>query len=252
MSDDRRSEKASVDPAAGGAVLRWHRGDRTIVLARIDDRFELRTLDERPGQGVGSAIPEMLGRPLDRSHPLVRIIGGLGSHPGPIVDATAGLGGDAAIAALASERPVIACESHPLIATLLDDGLRRARAVDLPGADRISARTGDARAVLAPGGAGQAPGLVVVDPMFPPRRRASALPPKPMQRLRDLAGPTDRVRAASATAELLDAAANSGARRVVLKRPPEAAIPDGVLGTPTFEIETRLLRWVVWDRPEIA
>ena len=248
MSDDRRSDKAPVAPAAGDEILRSHRGDRAIILARIDDRFELRTLDERPGQGVGSAIPEMLGRPLDRSHPLVRIIGGLGSHPGPIVDATAGLGGDAAIAALASERPVIACESHPIMAAILEDGMLRARRAGLPGADRLMLRIGDAHRTLGTMPNTTSPSLVVVDPMFPARRRSSALPPKPMQRLRALLGEQDRESVRGEVEALLEAADRAGAARIVLKRPPDAATPESPLGTPTFEISTKLLRWSVWER----
>ena len=38
------------------------------------------------------------------------------------------------------------------------------------------------------------------------------------------------------------------ARRVILKRPPDAEITFGEIGKPTFTIETKLLRWEVWER----
>ena len=47
---------------------------------------------------------------------------------------------------------------------------------------------------------------------------------------------------------LLLAADAAGASRIVLKRPPDAAVPETPIGAPTFEISTRLLRWSVWER----
>ena len=69
-----------------------------------------------------------------------------------------------------------------------------------------------------------------------------------MQRLRDLAETPTVEDAERETEDLLHAAAASGAARIVLKRPPEAAWPTDAIGKPTFEIETRLVRWVVWER----
>ena len=48
--------------------------------------------------------------------------------------------------------------------------------------------------------------------------------------------------------DLLGAAERADAGRIVLKRPPEAIVPDTSLGPPTFEISTKLLRWSVWER----
>ncbi|MEE2971670.1 MAG: hypothetical protein VX672_00970, partial [Planctomycetota bacterium] len=81
----------------------------------------------------------------------------------------------------------------------------------------------------------------------PPRRRSSALPPKPMQRLRTLLA--EEGKAVHLEVErLLAAADRAGASRIVLKRPPDAPAPDSPLGAPTFEISTKLLRWSVWER----
>ena len=109
----------------------------------------------------------------------------------------------------------------------------------------IDVHRGDSQAYLEH--AEVPPALVVIAPMFPPRRRASALPPKPMQRLRALLEGEERT--VSAEVECLLAAADrAGASRIVLKRPPDAAAPESPLGPPTFEISTKLLRWSVWER----
>ena len=69
-----------------------------------------------------------------------------------------------------------------------------------------------------------------------------------MQRLRALLGEQDRERVRGEVEALLEAADRAGAARIVLKRPPDAATPESPLGTPTFEISTKLLRWSVWER----
>ncbi len=244
-------------------IARWHGVGRVVVLGRdVGGGLEVRLPDERPGTGVSAAVDDVLRRPIDARHPLRRIVRGLTEvgdpSVNPIIDATAGLGGDAAVAALAApDRVVLACERHPLIGAVLEDGVRRARAVGHEPASRIRVLPLDARAILRwfarrDSETGERlrppPAMVILDPMFPPRRRSSALPPKPMQRVRDLAETPTVAEAESETAELLREAAESGAARIVLKRPPEARWPVEVLGRPTFEIETRLVRWGVWER----
>jgi 16S rRNA (guanine1516-N2)-methyltransferase len=252
-----------VSDHASTEIARWHGVGRVVVLGcDAGGGLELRLPDERPGTGVTAAVDDVLRRPLDARHPLRRIVRGLAesSDPAasPIIDATAGLGGDAAVAALAApDRTVLACERHPLIGAVLEDGIRRARAVGHDPASRIRVLPLDARTILrwfarrdpeTGDRVRPAPALVILDPMFPPRRKSSALPPKPMQRLRDLAETPTVEDAERETADLLHDAAASGAARIVLKRPPEADWPTDVIGRPTFEIETRLVRWGVWQR----
>ena len=217
-----------------------------MVLEMADGVLELRLPGERPGGGVRGEIESALVRRLESGHPLRRIVQGLGETPGVIVDLTGGLGADTAVAAASSSsRRVVTCERHPVVAALLQDGRRRAVAAGLEPANRIEVHHGDALRRLR--GEGDPPALVMIDPMFPPRRKSSALPPKPMQRLRlllhDAATDVDvEVR------ELLVAAERVEAGRIVLKRPPDAMVPDTSLGPPTFEISTKLLRWSVWER----
>ena len=243
-----RQSKASAVTLGPGDLGRWHRGDEAIVLGWTADGLELRTPRDRPGRGVRSAVGEILSRPLDRAHPLARIVRGLADHPGPVIDATAGFGADAAVLALASDREVLACESHPVMAAILEDGIGRARRAGLPAADRLTLRSGEALRTLAGIPASAPPAMVVLDPMFPARRRSSALPPKPMQRLRALLGERSGDDVLAEVEALLEAADEAGAARIVLKRSPDAATPESSLGAPTFEISTKLLRWSVWER----
>ena len=195
--------------------------------------------DRGPGRGE-----ETLERRLDAGHPSADRLGaGRGSGLGG--RRHRGLGGDAAIAAASTTRRVVVCERHPVVAALLVDGRDRAIRAGLEPADRIDVHRGDSQAYLEH--AEVPPALVVIDPMFPPRRRASALPPKPMQRLRALLEGEERT--VSAEVECLLAAADrAGASRIVLKRPPDSSTPGSPLGPPTFEISTKLLRWSVWER----
>ena len=234
--DPRQPELESVAVLARAAGMTLDSGPSGL---------ELRVPGERPGRGVRGEIESALDRRLESGHPIRRIISGLTKIPGPIIDATAGLGGDAAIAAASSDRNVIACERHPLVRALLSDGRERAIQAGLEPATRIEIHPGEAidlvRSATTP------PVLVMLDPMFPPRRKSSALPPKPMQRLRALLG-EGQADVTSEVAALILAADAAGASRIVLKRPPDAAAPETSLGAPTFEISTKLLRWSVWER----
>lgn len=216
-----------------------------MLLEAGPNGLELRIPGERLGSGVRGEIATALERRMEAGHPLRRIIGGLPDSTNPIVDATAGLGGDAAIAAASSARMVVACERDPVVAALLEDGRDRAVASGLEPARRIEVHRGDASGILGKGG--MAPALVMLDPMFPPRRKSSALPPKPMQRLRALLG-EGSLDVFREVESLLVAADLAGASRIVLKRPPDAPAPESPLGPPTFEISTKLLRWSVWER----
>ncbi|MCH2161217.1 MAG: class I SAM-dependent methyltransferase [Phycisphaerales bacterium] len=237
MHEDRSRHQPTV--AALAADL-----PEGLRLAEEAGGLELRTADERPGQGV-RATPFLAlerGDHAASSHPLGRILRGVN---GPVIDATAGLGADAGVAA-ALGREVLCLERDRVVHALLADALQRARGeAELVVAARMRLQCADAcEALPTLSEEWQNPGVVMLDPMFPPRRRSSALPPKGMQRLRELleAGPLGDV------GQLLRAAHDSPARRVVLKRPPEAVVDYGECGKPTYVIETKLLRWEVWDR----
>ena len=224
------STSSQGDPAESGP----------LELCQGPQGLEIRGIGDRTGQGVRATPFLALHRGL-AGHPLTRI---LRNTDGPVVDATAGLGSDAGIAA-ALGKDVLLIETNTMVHAMLEDALARAHGEELALAGRMTLLHADARELLGNlSTPWSTPGAVLLDPMFPPRRRESALPPKPMQRLRKLVGFDD----ADAISELLDAALASKARRIVLKRPPEADVHHEGLGAATFSIETKLLRWDVWER----
>jgi 16S rRNA (guanine1516-N2)-methyltransferase len=148
----------------------------------------------------------------------------VGRTEGVVVDATAGLGGDAFLLAV-SGLEVLAFERHPEVFAALAEGLARAEADPklsrwLGG--RLRLVHGDARLILPSLGDVAA---VHVDPMFPPKRKKAA-PKKGIQLLRQLVGDDHDA------GELLSVAREVAAR-VAVKRPrhapPLAEGPDAVI-----------------------
>lgn len=109
---------------------------------------------------------------------------GLAKQPGrAVVDGTAGLGRDAVLLAALGAR-VTAYEREPVVALLLEDGLRRLALA--PGheavAGRIALRCEDIRRAEPP------PGVLYLDPMFPEARHRHAAK-RETEALRALAAP---------------------------------------------------------------
>lgn len=168
---------------------------------------------------------------------------------GPVhaVDATAGLGEDALLLAAAGFT-VDLYERNPVIAALLEDALRRARAVPelaevagrmrLAGSDSIAAlremaacaRDGEVRQVSC----GARPDVVYLDPMFPERRKSAAVKKK-FQLLHGLEVPCEDEEA------LLDAARMVRPRKVVVKRPVKGVYLAGV--RPSYSIAGKAVRY---------
>ena len=156
-----------------------------------------------------------------------------------VVDATAGFLGDAFLLAVAGYE-VTAIERSALVSLLAKDGLERAerdpRLSELLGG-RLKVVHADAREWLrARAGTAEAPDAVVIDPMFPPKKKKSALPRKEMVALREAVG------ADLDAAELLAAARACARKRVVLKRGDDA--PE--LARPDWSIEGTTVRFDVW------
>lgn len=204
----------------------------SISLEPGPDGLELRGPGDRPGQGVRAGFEGG----TTAGHPLVKLLRGC---PGPVVDATAGLGGDTGVLA-ALGRQVLAIERSKILVSLLEEAWDRIEDPDLRA--RIRVVEGDSVELL--GGLPdpfRTPAAIVIDPMYPPRRRRSALPPKAMQALRLLHADEGD----PGVDALLEAAFASGARRILLKRPPEAATWSGQ--APTFSVESKLVRWDAWE-----
>jgi 16S rRNA (guanine1516-N2)-methyltransferase len=158
-----------------------------------------------------------------------------------VLDATAGLGRDAfVLAGLGCEVTLI--ERHPLIAALLEDGLRRASndPATAPVAARMQLREGDAIAAMRDW-SGAPPQVVYLDPMFPQRDK-SARVKKEMRVFRPLVGDDDDAPA------LLAAALSLASHRVVVKRPRKAsALTIGGIA-PGYALEGKSSRFDIYPK----
>jgi 16S rRNA (guanine1516-N2)-methyltransferase len=213
-----------------------------VVLAYGADGLELRAGEAPARRGVrvefrSRSVTEGSRRRAGHaaaSQPLIRAIG---RKRGRVLDATAGFGNDAILLASLGHT-VTAVDRSPIVTALLEDGRRRALGeADLrPVAERLSVRCADSRTLLK--SLVEQPDVVYIDPMYPRRRHASALPRLQMQLLRKLVGED------SDADELLAAALTSTARRVVVKRPPKAPVLGG---TPSSSHEGKLVRYDVYQ-----
>jgi 16S rRNA (guanine1516-N2)-methyltransferase len=203
--------------------MRWEppANPEELVVAEHDGVLELRAPGDRPGTGARVDLGAADARGI-RSLPVVR---SMGDRVRTVADATAGLLGDAWLLALAGFE-VTAFERSPTVARLVRDGLRRAAAdprVDRAALARLRFEEADAAAALDVAGPGSFD-AVLVDPMFPPKRRESALARKDVRLLRAAVGDDPDA------AALLAAARRAARVRVAVKRaddsPPIEGAPE--------------------------
>ena len=168
-----------------------------------------------------SMMPRLKKSNLEREF-LVKAsrIKGLNAADGQLraVDATAGFGEDSLLLAAAGYN-VELYEYDPVIAALLRDALRRAAQSSddalRDAVSRMDLREGDSvSAMRAMAGSDEPPDIVLLDPMFPERRK-SALVKKKFQLLQQLESPCE----GADESELLEAAEAAGPRRIIIKRP---------------------------------
>ncbi len=195
----------------------------TLLLVVTPTGLELRNAGEPRTGGVRARL-RPAGRRVSRRQPLGRAIG---ARARTVLDATAGLGHDAGLMA-AMGFDVTAVERSPVLAALLRDAAEREGVA-------ITIILGDARRVLA--GIHPPPDVVYVDPMYPPKRRASALARKGVRLVRRLVGDDPDA------ADLLREARVHAARRVVVKRPGHA---EPLAADVSFTIESKLVRYDVY------
>ncbi len=255
--------------------------EHSLILALRDETLELRDPSTKPGHGLivdfSTLHPKQSARRgnFSRNQPLARAIG---KNTRTVLDATAGLGHDSALLACMNFN-VIAVERSPIIAALLQDGLRRALLdPDLTNtfADRLTIINADAREFLNspslegggwgvgeeprssqranlqisnPTFASSAPSAVkprsnldvehfaiYIDPMFPPKRKSSALAKKSIRLVRQIVGDDpDAI-------DLLHTA-RQHAPRVIVKRPNHA---PPLAPNPTATINANLVRYDVY------
>jgi 16S rRNA (guanine1516-N2)-methyltransferase len=169
-----------------------------------------------------------------RRQPLTRAVGRRARN---IVDVTAGFGDDALLLAAMGYR-VTAIERCPIVGALLRDGIMRACA------DKKLARLLDQRLTLIIGESRDllprldlVPDTIYMDPMFPPKRKRSALARKSVRVLRELVGDDEDA------PQLLQFCLRHAKQRVVVKRPHYAA---PLMEKPSLSYSGKLVRYDVY------
>lgn len=231
MSVDTVMNEMAGAAAPGEAGLMPPEG---VELRRVDGRLTLMAdgmeLAEDFREMLPRLRPDRLGREL-----LVKAARVRGVEEIRVFDATAGLGEDSMLLAAAGFS-VTMCESDPVIAALLADGLRRA--ADDPVLSgvvrRMSLVEGDSVEILP--ALAEAPGVVYLDPMFPARTKSAAVKKK-FQLLHRLESPC------ADEASLMDAALAAHPRKIVVKRPIKAPVLAGV--RPSHSISGKAVRYDV-------
>ena len=156
-----------------------------------------------------------------------------------VVDATGGLGRDGFILASLG-CTVTLIERSPVIAALLEDGLKRARQnIDVAEiAGRMTLINGDSKEVMETlAQEGQRADIVYLDPMFPHREK-SALVKKEMRLFQDLLGHDPD------SDQLLAPALKLAEYRIAIKRPKGA--PDLNQQEPTYRLEGKACRYDIY------
>ncbi len=190
------------------------------------DGEKLRLKDLREPRSRSFAVAEkVLPRRQAKRGPLAQSVG---PRSKTVIDATAGWGGDSLLLFTMGYQ-VTAIERHPLVAAMLTDGFRR-----LPHDDRHvpTALAGDAADMLY---SLPSPDCIFLDPMFPSKRKSSALPRRSLRLLRELVGDDQ-------DAEQLLGVARSVCRRVVVKR----ADDSPAIGKPDTSFAGKLVRYDVY------
>ena len=219
--------------AGDGALLhlaqRWgleQDDSATLALVLTAQHLELRKVDEPKLGGifvdfVSGAMAHRRKFGGGRGEAVAKAVGIKGDYLPDVVDATAGLGRDAFVLAALGCR-VRMLERHPVVAALLEDGLRRGyEDAEIGGWLRerltlLHAVSQQALSDITP-----APDVVYLDPMYPHRQK-SALVKKEMRVFQSLVGPDEDADA------LLEPARRLAKKRIVVKRPDYAPPLAGV------------------------
>ena len=154
-----------------------------------------------------------------------------------VIDTTAGLGGDLSVLANLGCK-VLAMERDPVVAALLVDALRRAEEAEIGWCDRLRFRYADSAQVVSR----VSHGVIYLDPMFPKERKAAAsFPMRVLQELDQTTYDPDR---------LLEAALDSDAARVVVKRPIRADFLGG--RRPSSHLKAKTVRFDLYPKRKLT
>ena len=222
-------ETGAQSGALHAIAERWklvHDENAPLALVLTLEHLELRKRDEPKLGGVfvdfvSGAMAHRRKFGGGRGEAVAKAVGIKGSYLPDVVDATAGLGRDAFVLASLGCR-VRMIERHPVVAALLEDGLRRGYQDPEIGEWLLQ------RLTLIYGASAQKlstltprPDVVYLDPMYPHRQK-SALVKKEMRIFQSLVGPDEDADA------LLEPARRLAKKRIVVKRPDYAPALDGV------------------------
>ena len=213
-------------------------GEATIAVYFNEEGVELRSaakpnhkgfkvnflgIDRRTGAGN-----------LSRKQPLPKAIG---QSTKSVLDLTAGFCSDAFRLSMMGYK-VTAFERSPIIAALVEDGIRRAKE-DREFWTEFGARFNFIRGDVLNGHNPEPHEVVYLDPMFPPKRKKSALPQGSIQVLKAIVGYDDEVK----TMDLFRTAMNTAIKRVVVKRPNHAPL---FAKNPAVIYKGKLVRYEVY------
>lgn len=183
-------------------------------------------IEHRPG--------EQLSWPIAKTGAFAQA---LGKKTLTVVDATAGWGQDS-LAMFRMGYDVLSIERSPVMAELLADGFKRLQQLAWVQQLNLTApllKSGNAIELLEQ--LDFQPDCIYLDPMFPPKRKKSALAKKSIMVLRDLVGDDmDKE-------ELFAAGMKATGKRVIVKSP-DYAEPLG--GKPSASFQGKLLRYDVY------
>jgi len=161
----------------------------------------------------------------------------IGKKSRTVIDATTGWAQDSlAIFRMGYELQCI--ERSPVMAALIEDGFNRLAQKDWMQNRQLqppNLLVGNAIALLAH--LPQPPDCIYLDPMFPPKRKKSALPKKSMLVLRDILGDDED------SADLFAAAWQATGKRLAVKMPDYA---EPMAGKPAETYQGKLLRYDVY------
>ncbi len=237
VSCSSRDTRAAALALAQSLQLSFHDSPppaAALLLLQTETHLELRDAVSGARLSVDFSDAELRRYRAGSGRDLLRRAIGPGARH--VVDATAGLGRDAAHLAMLGYRTT-AIERSAIIGALVRDGIERARRRGILPPDNPAWQTGDARVLLPM--LDPPADTVYLDPMFPPKRKKSAAVRKEMRFLRLLGGDADD------PAALLAVARRHATDRVVVKRPHGAPpLAPGV----TASYRGKLVRYDVYRR----
>lgn len=205
--------------------------DGALSLWRVASRDKPLSVDF-----VSGRLGYRLASGRARQETLVRAV--LGRHAPAdtrVLDATAGLGRDAALLAAAGCE-VLMLERQPLLALLLEDGLRRAAACDF--SQRLTLERQDALGKMS-GAVAPLADVIYLDPMFTDTGSKASVK-KELAWLKQLLGPASEAE----EGELLVLARQQAKRRVVVKRAAKAPALAGEV--PTASVGGKAVRFDIY------